>query len=459
MKRTLLLGAILCSTWAAAAPTVTVDVQLGGSRLNDVRPDPALGHYLSPMGPASVEELQQLKARRARMGIAATTAIAAASGNTYTYLRCHYRTGTSSKPTSNYVWALDPVSGDYYRVNGSWWSGGLFDWKNMFYSDVAQGTLKSVCQSTLSRKGIAQPVAMYAAADNALSFNYTVWTNDGASQAGINKIVAFGDSLSDNQNMYNASQWLLPNRNSWFLGRFSNGYNWVEYLSEGLGLPLYDWAVGGAGVNTEKYVISGVTDQVQSWKQYMQKAPNYRPENTLFTVLIGGNDFVNYDRTVDQVIAGETRALQDLINAGARNILLLKLPDVSKAPVFKLKGNAAAVAAKVVDYNARLAALAASLTAQYGGSLNIRVFDTHALFNDVLANPAKYGMRNTTTSCLAINSDSTLNYLSSQSTRSECSDPDTFVFWDTLHPTTRTHKLLSDAVRGFVGSSYTLAKR
>ncbi|MEH6460431.1 SGNH/GDSL hydrolase family protein [Chitinimonas sp. JJ19] len=441
-NKTLLLGALLLSSWAhASTPTNAADI----------RPDPILGSYLSPHGPASAESLYKLKRNKLNQDGMTIRA----SGSTYTYLRCYYATGTKLRPTTNYVWALNTGNNDYYRIYGSWWSSSMLAWKNMFYSDTSQDTLKSVCQSTLSRKGLGSNVAMWAAADNSLSFNYTVWSQDSAAQlGGINRIVAFGDSLSDTQNMYNASQWLLPNRNSWFLGRFSNGNNWVEYLADSLRLPLYNWAVGGAGVNTEKYVIAGVTDQVQSYKEYMQKAAAYRPEKTLFTVLIGGNDFVNYDRSVDQVIAGETSALQNLLNTGARNVLLLKLPDVSKAPVFKIKGNPALVAAKVLDYNNRLDGMIASLRAQYGSSLNIRVFDTYTLFNSVLNSPASYGMTNTTSSCLNINSDSSLNYLSSQSPRSECSNPDTFVFWDTLHPTTRTHKLLSENVAPFVRAAY-----
>jgi thermolabile hemolysin len=259
--------------------------------------------------------------------------------------------------------------------------------------------------------------------------------------------------LSDTQNAYNASDWKLPNSGSWFLGRFSNGKNWVEYLADNLQLPLYNWAVGGAGVSTQDLVIPGVIQQVQSYTEYMQKAQNYQPQNTLFTMLIGGNDLVNYNSTVDQVISGETQALQSLIQAGARNILLLKLPDVSKAPVFGIKTTGATVAAQVIDLNTRLAALVGSLQAQYGSSLHIQLFDSYALFNDLLSNPGKYQVSNTTQSCLNINTDSSTNYLSTQTARSQCSNPDSFVFWDTLHPTTHTHKLLADAVTAFYRAS------
>lgn len=92
-----------------------------------------------------------------------------------------------------------------------------------------------------------------------------------------------------------------------------------------------------------------------------------------------------------------------------------------------------------------------------GGGLNIQLFDSYSLFNDLLNNPSTYGMTNATLPCLNINGAhvSTL-YLTSHHTRPECVNPDTFVFWDVLHPTTRTHKLLSDHVVPFVRANFAL---
>ncbi|OLZ78914.1 thermolabile hemolysin [Chromobacterium violaceum] len=407
---------------------------------------------MSPSGPLSRAEL--LKRGLPKQQVAArVSALSVPGPATYTYVRCFYRAGgANTQPGTDYEWALDPSSGDYYRLNGNWWSSSIFDWKNMFYSDVTQDTLRSVCQQTLAKKGRPSQPAMVFAADNAMSFNYTVWTNDKAGQGSrINKIIAFGDSLSDNQNVYNASQWTLPNRNSWYIGHFSNGPVWVEYLADRLKLPMYNWAIGGAGVSTQKLVIPGVVQQVQSWQDYMKQAPNYDPATTLFTMWIGGNDLVNYGSTPDKVIAGQQQALTSLINAGGRNILLLKLPDVSRAPVFQYKGGAATVAAQVKDLNQKLDALAASLRQQYG--VNIQVFDSYAMFNDLLTNPGKYQVSNTTQSCLNINADSSLNYMQTQSPRANCANADSFVFWDTLHPTTHTHLLLGNAVADFLGSA------
>ncbi len=428
----------------------------------------AYDHVLSSSGPLTAKQLlaspaptstsinHSAKTTTVKVDSTLTVkAAAASSGNTYTYLRCYYRTSSNpAVPTTNYVWGLNP-SGSYYEITGSWYGDAVIG--NMFFSNTTQAALQSACTSTLKSKGINQTPAMVFAADNDLSFNYTVWTNDTSSATGaINRIVAFGDSLSDNQNLYNESDWLAPNSTSYYIGHFSNGYNWVDYLAQNLGLPVVNWAVGGAGVTTEDLVIPGLVEQVQSWQSYMTQAPNYNPANTLFTVFIGGNDLVNYDSNVATVLSGETTAIQTLINSGAKNILVMELPDVSKAPVFQIDTDAATVQAEVISLRSQLVAYVQGLQAQYGSALHIEIFDTYTLFNNVLANPSAYGVTNTTQSCLNITSDSSANYFESHSLRSGCNSSTVggYMFWDLLHPTTHTHQVLGNAVSTFAQANF-----
>ncbi|MBI3285258.1 MAG: SGNH/GDSL hydrolase family protein [Burkholderiales bacterium] len=390
----------------------------------------------------------------AALTLASSTASAVGS-STYTYLRCFYKIdAANTKPATTYVWGRDPSSNDYFRINGYWWADGIFSWENMFYSDTSQDTLRSVCLSTLASQGINKPFAMYAAADTSLSLNYTVWSIDRAGQSGvINKIISFGDSLSDMQNMYNGSQWKLPATKSYFAGRFSNGNNWLDYLSQSLKLPLYNWAVGGAAADAY-FVVPGVSQQVDSWITYMRSAPGYQAQNSLFTMFIGGNDLVNYGRSVASIITTEQQAVEKLIATGAKHILLVNLPDVSRAPTFALRSDAATIQAQVLQLNQQLSQMRDYLQAKYGSAVVIRMFDAYSLFNDLLARPANYGVNNTTQSCLNINSNSTLNYTYTWSPRSNCTNADSFVFWDLLHPTTHTHQLLGNYAASFVQGNF-----
>src|SRR5688500_5638293 len=62
--------------------------------------------------------------------------------------------------------------------------------------------------------------------------------------APFTRIVAFGDSLTDNGNLYASEAY--PPSPPYFEGRGTNGPVAVEYLSAALGVPLLDFAVYGA---------------------------------------------------------------------------------------------------------------------------------------------------------------------------------------------------------------------
>ncbi|KVQ13427.1 SGNH/GDSL hydrolase family protein [Burkholderia ubonensis] len=406
-------------------------------------PTPTGDMSLSPAGP--------LAAPKAQSPAAVVTSRARRGSDTYTYLRCWYRISNNPlKPAATYEWARDPDSGGWYRVNGYWWADGVMQWKNMFYSTTTQDKLADVCRKTLESKGIQSDLTQAVAANNVLSFNYTIWTIDSAQQdARINKFIVFGDSLSDTQNMVNASQWKLPNGTSWHAGRFSNGPVWAEYLAAALHLPFYNWAIGGAA--TDQYlVVPGLVQQVESWREYMERAPNYRPSNTLFVVFAGGNDFVNYGRTPEQAANAVRSSLKRLAEAGATRIVLVTLPDVSRAPVFATRSDAANVSAQVKEYNHRIVDAAMALRASYGSMLRLEVFDVYAQFGDLLSHAAQYGFDDAVRSCLDIAKPSSFIYLSAQTPRADCRDPTRFVFWDTLHPTTRTHAWIAERLVPFV---------
>ncbi|MFZ5603854.1 MAG: SGNH/GDSL hydrolase family protein [Pseudomonadota bacterium] len=379
-----------------------------------------------------------------------------------TLLRCFYKTSADSTNTDfSYEWGLKTSSSSLpVTLSGNWWkSAAMNDPANMFFTNTSQATLKSYCQNAFTKKGIARPLMRMAAGATSNSLNYTIWSNDLSSTqpAKISKVAIFGDSASDDQNLYSGSQHLMPYEGSWFLGHFTNGWVWNEYLTNALNLPNYNWAVAGAAAD-DYYVIPGVDSQVDSYLAYMQSALNYQPANTLFAVFIGGNDLVNYGRSVDSILAKESSALTKLINSGARHILLLNLPPFDRAPAFvdaySTRTDAAVIRAQVLDYNARLVTLRNQLVSQYGANgiaLNIHIYDTKAQVDDLLNNPASYGRTNATDSCLALDDSDTSNYLTDHARRAGCTNADTYVFWDRLHPSTASHKLIALGHNGIGG--------
>lgn len=365
--------------------------------------------------------------------------------NTYTYVRCWYRPHYNHDDSATqWEWAKNP-DGSYYTVPGYWYSSVSL--MNMFFTDTPQQTIKDRCEETIGVEHDTRDLTFFAS-DMRYSYNHTFWTNDKPNQPEkINKVISLGDSISDTGNFFNASQWTFPNSNTWFLGHFSNGFVWTEYLAEKMGLPMYNWAVGGAAGDTQYLLLSGIHDQVESYLTYMKMAKNYRPENSLFTMEFGLNDFVNYNRSVEDVSRDFTKAMDRLTSNGAQHIVILSLPDASKAPQFKYADPAEAqkVKQKIEAYNTFLKAEV--MKYQMAG-VNVALFDTHRLFEDLTANPQQFGFRNATDSCLDINRNSAKDYLMSHSLRNDCATygSDSYVFWGVTHPTTSTHRLIAEKV-------------
>lgn len=168
--------------------------------------------------------------------VSASEVISAQENQTYTYVRCWYRTSYSKDDVAtDWEWAKNE-DGSYFTIDGYWWSAVSF--KNMFYTNTTQNVIRQRCESTLDLANENADITFFAA-DNRFSYNHTIWSNDAAMQPDqINKVVALGDSLSDTGNIFNASQWRFPNPNSWFLGHFSNGFVWTEYIAKAKNLPF-----------------------------------------------------------------------------------------------------------------------------------------------------------------------------------------------------------------------------
>jgi len=364
-----------------------------------------------------------------------------AGSTTYTYLRCHYRSDNGPNGTqTKYEWGTNT---DYrwYKIQGYWYSAAPFEWRNMFYTTTEQAELRQVCSDSLARKNIQADVVAISGADTMLSYNHTLWTQAKPGDSrGTERIIVFGDSLTDTHNLYNFLRWKFPNPGSWFLGRFSNGPMWPEYLGKSAKLTVYNWAIAGAAAD-QFLIIPGFSQQVDSWAAIMRSAKDYDPGKSLFYVMIGINDMVNFGRTPDQSLATIEKGLHKLLNAGARKIVISNLPDATRAPVFRIRHDGAAIAAKISEFNAKLPQLIDRLEASYPGSIGS--FDAYAFFKQILDTPERAGFTDVEQSCLRI--DGALNFMRSHDRRADCT-ADTFVFWDTLHPTTRMHQKIGQAM-------------
>lgn len=265
-----------------------------------------------------------------------------------------------------------------------------------------------------------------------------------SAQGALTSLTVFGDSLSDTGTMAGVLEALgQPSVTPppYYDGRFSNGPVYAERLGFPLASALLDggtnYAVGGA--MTASHVGGPLLTALSLEGQlarFRTDGGGVADPDELFILWIGGNDVrhaaLGGDSLAGIDILGDALevvefALLDLQQMGARRILVPNLPDLGRTPEFT--GDPALAASLSAYWNAGLADLVAR-----NGSADLNLFDVNALFEELLADPAAYGLTNTTEQAL-------LN---------PGADPDQFLYWDDIHPTARVHALLAQEMRPLI---------
>ena len=294
----------------------------------------------------------------------------------------------------------------------------------------------------------------------ALLFAAVVAPNADAS--GIDAIYAFGDSLSDVGNVYLATSGAIP-APPYSNGQFTNGNVWVQDLASDLGLaPLApslaggtDYAYGDAETGVTPFNTSaaasdliGPTGQIA---QFDGTHPTADP-NALYTIWIGSDDLTDilanaaasqYAADLGIVAGNIDTAINTLAGAGAKDFLILTVPDLGDTPKALAAGSAASAAASAIaaGFDTTLVNGAGPIpslsTLAAGDSVNISVLNTYSLVDAVVADPAMYGFTDVTDPCLT----GAVNYLGG----TPCANPNQYLFWDALHPTAAADVLVANA--------------
>jgi outer membrane lipase/esterase len=255
-----------------------------------------------------------------------------------------------------------------------------------------------------------------------------------------NQLYIFGDSLVDNGNLFRLTGNRVP-PNPYFQGRFSNGLVWVETLGTQLQIgssSTNNFAIGGSTsgqTNSLSGLLGVPLPSLPSQLSAFASAPGNPSRDALFVLLAGANDYLiqpSQLRTTDTqaVVNNLSNSVTALIGKGARNIIVVNLPDLGKTPqerVFPTAGNLSAIA---TSHNNNLNIALQQIAKNR--DVNIIPVDAFALVNEVAAEPGKYGFTNTTDRCF------------NQATGTVCSNPDQYLFWDGIHPTARAHRLIGE---------------
>ncbi len=308
--------------------------------------------------------------------------------------------------------------------------------------------------------------------------------------AGFSNLYVIGDSLSDQGNLFYATQSLtgfgLPAADHYWEGRFANGHNYVDTLSDRIGIASTNslsggnnFADGGARVDyniveqdvTKPYPVSllgqgGILPKnFFPWTLDAQRTTFvnrgvYDPD-ALFVVFAGANDLSDLITMVaihsqnlfpdPQPTAFMGKMLQSInqtiaayVASGARNIMVPNVPNLGAIPAITVYGsNFSALAAYLTaQYNDALASLLSQWEAS--GYVNIIPFDTYSFLTQVVNNPAAYGFSDATAPCYT-------GFVSPAGPGDTvCDTPDSYVFWDREHPTRAAHGVLADRMRAAI---------
>ena len=300
-------------------------------------------------------------------------------------------------------------------------------------------------------------------------------------------IIVFGDSLSDDGNIAHRVRdtfgFSYPSSNFNYSDyRFTDDFNtapaanlytgtWHEQLAKTfLSLPKAtnsldggtNYAFGGATTNNgtqDRTVVNNpfpftggnftiTIDNIG--KQVNDYLAGHSPDpNALYIIWGGGNDlFDDYSATSVGATANRVGGLiTRLVNAGARNFLVPNVPPLGAVPnSFGDPNRVTGLDLASANYRSQLNSVVASVISGYAGNgiiIHVYVFDVWLGVIRILGQPGSYNFVNTT---VPAQDQSGVN-------------PDTYLFWDDIHPTTGGHhELANEANRLLRGQVPPLAR-
>jgi outer membrane lipase/esterase len=273
-----------------------------------------------------------------------------------------------------------------------------------------------------------------------------------ATAAAVDDIVFFGDSLSDTGNVWYATGGFPPppyfQGSSGGLPDFTGGQwsgpggpSWPTLFASTFGLTAtpslvpggnnYAWGGARTGVNADATGVPWLDQQVMLY----QLSGSQPDAGTLVSIMIGGNDVANNLGDVAALNAGITSIITQIANLyglGVRQFLVSNVPDVGATPRFQeidalQPGTAAFATAWTIQWNSALQAAVEQL-ALPGAVISFFDFYSFSTDPELLATFA-----NSTDACLTVDSI--------------CSDPASYFYWDSFHPSSTSHALLAEELR------------
>ncbi|RZB87642.1 GDSL esterase/lipase At5g33370-like [Glycine soja] len=306
----------------------------------------------------------------------------------------------------------------------------------------------------------------------------------------------FGDSLVDNgNNNYLATTARAdappygidyPTRRP--TGRFSNGLNIPDFISQELGsestLPYLspelngerlfvgaNFASAGIGVLNDTGVqfvnIIRISRQLEYFQEYQQRVSSLIGDDktkelvngALVLITCGGNDFVNNYYLVPNsarsrqfalpdyvtfVISEYKKVLRRLYDLGARRVVVTGTGPLGCVPAeLALRGRNGECSEELQQaaslYNPQLVEMIKQLNKEVGSDVFVAA-NTQLMHNDFVTNPQTYGFITSKVACCGQGPFNGIGLCTVASNL--CPYRDEFAFWDAFHPSEKASKLI-----------------
>lgn len=306
----------------------------------------------------------------------------------------------------------------------------------------------------------------------------------------------FGDSLVDNGNNNYLTTTARADSPPYGIdypthrptGRFSNGYNIPDLISQALGaestLPYLspelrgekllvgaNFASAGVGILNDTGVqfvsIIRIYQQLAFFEQYQgrlsaligQEETQRLVNGALVLITLGGNDFVNnyfltpvtlrrlqynlqdYSRFL---ISEYKKVLQRLYDLGARRVLVTGTGPLGCVPAERAtRGNNGQCAIEPLQaaaiYNPLLVDMIQELNQEIGSDIFVAA-NTREMQNNFITNPQGFGFITSTVACCGQGPYNGVGLCSVSSNL--CPNRDLYAFWDPFHPTEKANRII-----------------
>jgi phospholipase/lecithinase/hemolysin len=260
----------------------------------------------------------------------------------------------------------------------------------------------------------------------------------------FSELVVFGDSLSETGNIFDATFGLFPPNPPYFAGRFSNGPIWVDFIAPELGLTsneISNFAFGGALSGYENLSdaflpslnFPGLLDQIDAFAA--EAGANGADPNALYVVWAGSNDFrtltdpLAVATAITNAVTNLATSITALANLGAETIVVPNVPDLGILPGNLDAGIVSEATAVSVVFNQALDQTLDNLEQTLG--IDAIEVDTFSFIREITTSSEEFSFTNVTEPL--IQQPGSVN-------------PNEFVFFDDVHPTTRVHELFTDVI-------------